>query len=58
MQPAYRHVEALLAEGARRSEVALSAALALANAQVKLNLSDFGSLICGGLFLDGLPGPE
>lgn len=39
VQPVYRHVEVLLDEGAQRSEVAASPNLALATAQIKLNLS-------------------
>jgi hypothetical protein len=39
LQPVYRHVDVLLDEGARRSEIAASPALSLANAQLKLNLS-------------------
>jgi hypothetical protein len=42
VQPAYRHVEALLDEGTRRSEVAASPALSLANAQLKLGLRGRG----------------
>lgn len=42
VQPVYRHVEALLEEGAQRSEVAASPALGLASAQLKLNLSGGG----------------
>jgi energy-coupling factor transporter ATP-binding protein EcfA2 len=42
VQPLYRHVEALLDEGTKRSEIAASPSLALANAQLKLNLSGGG----------------
>jgi len=68
VQPVFRHIEVLLDEGLRRSEIAASPSLALADAVVKLNLTGKGPQVFScrlinhgdgrGLDVVGLPAPQ